>query len=80
MDAQTKNEIIAEITITAVKTIVQTVRETLKRTIPEDFVNKTTDEAVKRFKSSTVPEFDNKGNKIRYEGNSSTMGKKSTKH
>ena len=80
MNAQTKNEIIAEITITAVKTIVQTVRETLKRTIPEDFVNKTTDEAVKRFKSSTVPEFNNKGNKIRYEGNSSTMGKKSTKH
>ena len=80
MDAQTKNEIIAEITITAVKTIVQTVRETLKRTIPEDFVYKTTDEAVKRFKSSTVPEFNNKGNKIRYEGNSSTMGKKSTKH
>ena len=80
MEAQTKNEIIAEITITAVKTIEQAVRESLKRTIPEDFVNKTTDEAVKRFKSSTVPEFNNKRNKIRYEANSSTTGKKSTKH
>ena len=80
MEAQTKNEIIAEITITAVKTIEQAVRESLKRTIPEDFVNKTTDEAVKRFKSSTVPEFNNKRNKIRCEANSSTIGKKSTKH
>ena len=80
MEAQTKNEIIAEITITAVKTIEQAVRESLKRTIPEDFVNKTTDEAVKRFKSSTVPEFNNKRNKIRYEANSSTIGKISTKH
>ena len=57
MDTQTKNEIIAEITATTVKTIEQTVRENLKRTLPEDFVEKTTDEAVKRIKSSTVPEF-----------------------
>ena len=55
MDAQVKNEIIAEITITAVKTIEQTVQESLKRTLPEDFVDKTTDEAVKRIKSSTIP-------------------------
>ena len=75
MDAQTKNEIIAEITPTAVKTIEQTVRESLKRTLPEDFVEKTTDEAVKRIKSSTVPEFKNKGNKIRYEANNSIMEK-----
>ena len=75
MDAQTKNEIIAEITATAVKTIEQTVRESLKRTLPEDFVEKTTDEAVKRIKSSTVPEFKNKGNKIRYEANNSIMEK-----
>ena len=40
MDAQTKNEIISEITATAVKTIEQTVRESLKRTLPEDFVKK----------------------------------------
>ena len=75
MDAQTKNEIIAEITPTAVKTIEQTVRESLKRTLPEDFVEKTTDEAVKRIKSSTVPELKNKGNKIRYEANNSIMEK-----
>ena len=60
MDAPTKNEIIAEITATAVKTTGQT--------LPEDFVDKTTDEAVKRIKSSTVPEFKNKGNKMLAEG------------
>ena len=65
MDAQTKNEIIAEITVTAVKIIEQTVRESLERTLPEDFVEKPTDEAVKRIKSLTVPELKNKGNKIR---------------
>ena len=75
MDTQTKNEIIAEITTTEVKTINQTIQESLKRTIP-DFVNKTTDKAVKRIKSSTVPEFNNKGNKIRYEANNSIMDKK----
>ena len=47
MDAQRKNEIIAEITTTTVKTIEQIVRESLKRTLPEDFANKKTDEAVK---------------------------------
>ena len=78
MDTQTKNEIIAEITTTEVKTINQTIQESLKRTIP-DFVNKTTDKAVKRIKSSTVPEFNNKGNKIRYEANNSIMDKKSIK-
>ena len=78
MDKKTKNEIIAEITTTAVKTIDQTIQESLKRTIP-DFVNKTTDKAVKRTKSSTVPEFNNKGNKIRYEANNSIMDKKSIK-
>ena len=57
MDAQTKNEIAAEITVTAFKTIEQTVWESLKRALPEAFVDKTTDEAVKRIKSLTVPEF-----------------------
>ena len=76
MDAQTKkNKIVAEITATAVKTIQQAVRESLKRTLTEDFVDKTTDEVVKRIKSSTVPEFKNKGNKIRYEANNSIMEK-----
>ena len=75
MDAQTKNEIIAEIAATAVKTIEQTIRESLKKILPEDFVEKTTEEAVKRIKSSTVPEFKNKRNKIRYEANNSIMEK-----
>ena len=47
MGAQTKNDIIPEITTTAVKTIKQTVREGLKRALPEGFVDKTTDKAVK---------------------------------
>ena len=51
IDAQTKKAIIAEITVTAVKTIEQTVRESLKRALPEDFVDKTNDEAVKQIKS-----------------------------
>ena len=75
MDAQTKNEIIVEITATAVNTIEQIVRESSKRTLPEDFIEKMTDEAVKRIKSSTVPEFKNKGNKIRYKASNSIMEK-----
>ena len=47
----------------------------LKRALSEDFVNKTSDEAVKPIKSSTVPEFKNKENQIRYEANSSIMEK-----
>ena len=34
-----------------------------KRTLPEDLIDKTIDEAVKRIKSSTVPRFKNKGKK-----------------
>ena len=75
MDTQTKNEITAQITATAVKAVEQTIRENLKRTLPEDFVNKTMDEAIKRIKSSTVPKFDNKESKIRYEANNSIMEK-----
>ena len=60
MDALTKNEIIAEITATTVKTT--------RQTLPEDFADKKTDEAVKRIKSSAVPEFKNKGNKMLAEG------------
>ena len=79
MDAQTKNEIIEEITTTTVKTIEQTAQECQKRTPPENFVDKTTNEVVKRIKSSTVPEFNNKGNKISYEANNIIMDKKPTK-
>ena len=75
MNAHTESEIIAEITATTVKTIQQTVRESSKRTRTENFFEKTTDEGVKRIKSSTVPEFKSKGNKIRYEANNSIMEK-----
>ena len=46
-----------------------------KRILPEDFVDKTIDEAVKRIKSSTVPKFKNKGKKIRHETDNSIMKK-----
>ena len=39
MDTQTKKEIIAEMTATAVKIIEQIERENLKRALPEDFVD-----------------------------------------
>ena len=55
MDTQTKNEIIAEITTTAVKTIEQTIQESLKRTLP-DFVYKMTDKALNESK---VQQFQN---------------------
>ena len=69
MDPQTKKEIIAEISSTATKTIKQAVRDTLKRALPLEFLDKTTDEAIKWIKSSTIPEFKSKDNKIRYEAN-----------
>ena len=47
MDPQTKKEIIAEISSTATKTIKQAVRDTLKRALPLEFLDKTTDEAIK---------------------------------
>ena len=75
MDAQTKNEIITEITAIAVKTIEQTVRESSNRELTEDFVDKTIDEVVKWIRSSSVPEFKNKGNKIRYEASKSIIEK-----
>ena len=53
METQTKNQIIAEITTTTVKTIKQTTLE-FERTLPEDFVDKINDEAVKRIKSSRI--------------------------
>ena len=54
MDTQTKNKIIVEIAATTVKTIEQTVEESLKRTLSEDFVDKTTDEAVKRINNGFI--------------------------
>ena len=75
MDSQTKKEIIAEISATATKTIEQAVRDSLKRALPQEFLDKTTDETIKRIKSSTIPEFKSKGNKIRYEANNNILEK-----
>ena len=75
MDSQTKKEIIAEISSTATKTIDQGVRDNLKRALPQEFLDKTTDKIRKRIKSSTIPEFKSKDNKIRYEANSNILKK-----
>ena len=56
MDSQTKKEIIAEISANATKTIEQAVRDSLKRALPQEFLDKTIDETIKRIKSSTIPE------------------------
>ena len=58
MDARIKNEIIAEITATTVKTIKQTVRKSLKWALPEDFVKKTTCDT-KQSNESKVQWFQN---------------------
>ena len=70
---QTKKETIAEISSTATKTIEQAVRE--KRALPQECLDKTSDERLKRFKSSTIPEFKSKGNKTHYEANTNILGK-----
>ena len=64
---QTKKETIAEISSTVTKTIEQAVRE--KRALPQECLDKTSDERLKRFKSSTIHEFKSKGNKTHYEAN-----------
>ena len=75
MDPQTKNEIIAKISSTATKTIDQAVRDSLKSALPQEFLDKATDEAIKRIKSSTIPEFKSKSNKIHYEANNNILEK-----
>ena len=44
MDSQTKKEIIAKISSTATKNIDQAVRDSLKRALPQEFLDKTTDD------------------------------------
>ena len=74
-DPQTKKEFIAEISSTATKTIEQAVRDSLKRTLLQEFLHKTTGETIKWIKSSTLPEVKSKGNKIRYEANNNILEK-----
>ena len=75
MDPQTKKEIIAEISSTATKTIEKAVRDSLKRALPQECIDKTTDKTIKRIQSSTIPEFKSKGNKICYEANNNILEK-----
>ena len=75
MDSQTKKEIIAEIRSTATKTTEQAVRDSLKRSLPQEFFDKTTDETIKRINSSTIPEFKCKSNKICYKANNNILQK-----
>ena len=75
MDPQTKNEIIAEISSTVTNAIEEAVRDSLKRALSQEFLDKTTDETIKPIKSSTIPEFKRKGNKIRYEANNNNLEK-----
>ena len=70
---QTNKETIAEISSTATKTFEQAVRE--KRALPQECFDKTSCETIKRFKSSTIPEFKSKDNKTRYEANTNILGK-----
>ena len=43
--------------------------------LPQEYLDKTTDETTKRIKSSTIPEFKSKDNKICYEVNSNILEK-----
>ena len=70
-----KKEIIAEISSTTTKTAEEAVRDSLKRALPKEFLDKTTDETIKWIKSSTIPEFKSKGNKIRYKANNNILKK-----
>ena len=65
----------AEISFTATKTIEQAVRDKIKRVLLHEFLGQSTDETIKRTKSSTIPELKSKGNKIRYEVNNDILEK-----
>ena len=76
MYPETKKEIIAKISSTATKTTEQAVRDSLKKALPQECLDKTTNnKTIKRIKSSTIPEFKSKGTKIRYEANNSVLEK-----
>ena len=75
MDPQTKNEIIAEISSTPTNNTEQAVRDSLKRALPQEFLDKTNVGTIKLIKSSTIPESKSKGNKIRYEVNNNILEK-----
>ena len=47
----------------------------MKRALPQEFCDKTTNETIKRIKSSTISEFKSKSSKIRYEANNNILEK-----
>ena len=65
----------AEISFTATKSIEQAVRDKIKRVPPHEFLDQSTDETIKRTKSSTIPELKSKGNKIRHEAKNDILEK-----
>ena len=75
MNEQIKQQIISEITSAVTRTLEDTIKPSMKRALPQEFLDRTTDEAVKRLKSSSIRECNAKGKKIRFEGNSKILKK-----
>ena len=70
-----KEPIILEIISASSKNIVDTVKQSLKRALPLEFLEKTTDEKVKLLISAGIPEFKAKGNKIGFEASNEILEK-----
>ena len=75
MKEQMKEPIILEIISASSKNIVDTVKQSLKRALPLEFLEKTTDEKVKLLISAGIPEFKAKGNKIGFEASNEILEK-----
>ena len=75
LDEQVKQKIISEMTSAATKTTEYRVKPSLKRALPQEFLDKTIDEVVKCLTSSSIPEFKAKGNKNRFEANNEILEK-----
>ena len=52
-----------------------TIKQSLKRALTQEFLEKTTDEAVKRLRSSIIPEFKAEVSKICFEANNEILEK-----
>ena len=75
MKEQMKEPIILEIISASSKNIVDTVKQSLKRALPLEFLEKTTDEKVKLLISAGILEFKAKGNKIGFEASNEILEK-----
>lgn len=56
IDEETKQQFISEIRSAPTYTIKGTVKQSMKRALPEELLDKTTDEVVKSLNSSNIPE------------------------